>query len=151
MNYVGKWRFHSIGVINESDSLTYISAEEYLKSPMPYIDETDEDAVNDEIRERKQIISGCIEICEDGKLYILMPLPEGVTQEEVDAAVAAGEISLRSGMLCSGVIPWEERNGDLWFDSGIEGEVFGEKADTWVKATSEDGLFTYMTIRYEKE
>lgn len=39
MNYIGKWRFHSIGVINESGELIYLSAEEYLNSPMPYIDE----------------------------------------------------------------------------------------------------------------
>ena len=50
MNYIGKWRFHSIGVINESGELIYLSAEEYLNSPMPYIDETDEDAVADEMR-----------------------------------------------------------------------------------------------------
>ena len=34
MNYIGKWRFHSIGVINESGELIYLSAEEYLNSPM---------------------------------------------------------------------------------------------------------------------
>ena len=28
MNYIGKWLFHSIGVINESGNLTYMSAEE---------------------------------------------------------------------------------------------------------------------------
>ena len=54
MNYIGKWRFHSIGVINESGELIYLSAEEYLNSPMPYIDETDEDAVADEMRERAE-------------------------------------------------------------------------------------------------
>ena len=151
MNYIGKWRFHSIGIINESGNLTYMSAEEYLNSPMPYIDETDEDAAKDEIKERKQIIGACIEVCEDGKLYMLMPLPEEVSQEEVDAAVAAGEISLHNGMLCSGVISWEERNGKLWFDTGIEGEAYGETADTWACATDEEGFFTFMTTRYVKE
>ena len=41
MIYIGKWRFHSIGVINEAGNLTYMNAEEYINSPMPYIDETD--------------------------------------------------------------------------------------------------------------
>ena len=151
MNYIGKWRFHSIGVINESGELTYMGAEKYLNSPMPYIDESDEDAVKDEIKERKQIIGGCVEICENGKMYMLMQLPEDVSQEDVDAAVAVGEISLRNGMLCSGVVSWEERNGELWFDSGIEGEAFGEATDTWIKGIDESGLFTFMTMRYEKE
>lgn len=29
MSYIGKWGFHSIGVINEADNLTYMNAEEY--------------------------------------------------------------------------------------------------------------------------
>ena len=74
MNYIGKWRLHSIGVINESGELIYLSAEEYLNSPMPYIDETDEDAVADEMRERKQITSSLIEICDNGKLLMLIPM-----------------------------------------------------------------------------
>ena len=48
MNYIGIWRFHSVGVINESGNLTYLNADEYLNSPMPYIDETDEEAIFDE-------------------------------------------------------------------------------------------------------
>ena len=52
------------------------NAEEYLNSPMPYIDETDEDAVADEMRERKQITSSLIEICDNGKLLMLIPVPK---------------------------------------------------------------------------
>ena len=52
MNYIGIWRFHSVGVINESGNLTYLNADEYLNSPMPYIDETDEEAIMSEMRER---------------------------------------------------------------------------------------------------
>lgn len=47
-----------------------------------------------------------VKICEDGKLYLLSPLPEG--------------------------------------------EVFGEKADSWVKAIDEDGYFTFATTRFVK-
>ncbi len=151
MSYIGIWKFHSIGVINDGDELAYLNAEEYINSPMLYIDETDEEAVEDEIKERKQIIGACIEVCEDNKVYMLMPLPEGVSQEDVDAAVAEGQISLRNGMLCGGVMPWEERDGKLWLDTGIEGETFGEKADTWTCAIDDEGFFTFMTTRYIKE
>lgn len=151
MNYIGKWRFHSVGVINESGNLTYMNTEEYINSPMQYIDENDKDAVSEELRERRQMTGACIEVCEDGKLYMLLPIPEGVSQEEVDAAVAAGEVSLRNGMICENPMQWEERDGKLWFDTGIEGEVFGEKADTWVCAIDEEGFFAFMTTRYVKE
>lgn len=151
MSYIGKWLFHTVGVITDDGDLTYMTAQEYIDSPMIYIDESDAEAVADELKERKQLTSSCVEICEDGNLYMLIPLPEGVDQAEVDAAVAAGEISLRSGMLCTGAMAWEERNGELWFDTGIEGEVFGEKADSWARGVDDDGFFTFMTTRYAKE
>ena len=43
MDFIGKWKFHSIGVFSDNDELVYLTAEEYLASPMFYIDETDED------------------------------------------------------------------------------------------------------------
>ena len=149
MDFVGKWIFHSIGEFGE-DGIKYMNAEEYLASPMLYIDETDEEAVADELAERKKMIGTEIRVLEDGTLYMLMPLPEGVSKKEVDAAVKAGEITLYDGMMCERPMKWEERDGALWFDTGIEGEVFGEKADTWAKATDEEGLFNFMNIRFVK-
>ena len=87
---------------------------------------------------------------EDGKLYLLMPLPEGISREEVDKAVSAGVITLLDGMMADRPMAWEERNGELWYDTGIEGEVFGEKADSWVKAIDKDGYFTFATTRFVK-
>jgi len=143
MSYVGKWIFHSIGTITDADEMVYLSAEEYLKSPMPYIDETDEEAVADELRERKNMIGAQIEIREDGKLYMLMPLPEGVTKEEVDAAVAAGQISLRDGMMVGGVEAWEEREGALWYTTELS-------EDGWTKGSDGDGFVFFMTLRFVK-
>ena len=149
MNYIGKWIFHSIGEFGD-DGIKYMNAEEYLASPMLYIDETDEEAVADELSERKKMIGMEIRVLENGTLYMLMPLPEGVSREEVEEAVRAGEISLYDGMMCERPMKWEERDGALWFDTGIEGEVYGEAADTWVKATDEDGYFNFMTMRFVK-
>lgn len=149
MNYIGKWVFHSIGEMGD-DGIRYMNAKEYLASPMLYIDENDAEAVADELAERKKMIGTEIRVLADGTLYMLMPLPEGVSKEDVDAAVAAGEITLYDGMMCERPMKWEERDGALWFDTGIEGEVFGEKADTWAKATDNDGFFNFMTIRFVK-
>lgn len=150
MKYVGTWVFHSIGEMNDDGELVYLSAEEYLKSPMPYVDETDEEAVADELRERKKMVGMQVKVCEDGKLYMLMPLPEGVSQAEVDQAVSAGVITLVDGMMAERPMAWEDRDGELWFDTGIEGEVFGEAADSWAKAMDENGYFTFMTTRFVK-
>ena len=143
MSYVGKWVFHSIGIVNDSDEVVFLSAEEYLKAPMPYIDESDEEAVADELKERQQMIGGQIAVCEDGKLYMLMPLPEGVSKEEVDKAVKAGVIKLYDGMMTDDPKAWEERNGELWLEVGE-----GMSEDGWAKLSDDDGNLLFMTTRY---
>ena len=145
MSYVGKWVFHSIGMVNDSDEVEFLSAEEYLKAPMPYIDESDEEAVADELKERQQMIGGQIAVCEDGKLYMLMPLPEGVSKEEVDKAVKAGVIKLYDGMMTDDPKAWEERDGELWLEVGE-----GMSEDGWVKLSDDDGKLRFMTTRYIK-
>lgn len=151
MNYIGRWKLNSVFTIGEDGEPLYLSTEEYLNSPMPYIDETDEEAVADEMKERRAFVGTVIKVCEDGKLYMLVPLPEGVTKEQVDEAVASGEIKVMDGAMYDKPMTWEERDGELWFDTGIEGEVYGEKADTWVKPIDEDGFFNFMNYRFIKE
>ena len=143
MSYVGKWVFHSIGMVNDSDEVVFLSAEEYLKTPMPYIDESDEEAVADELKESRKMIGGQIAVCEDGKLYMLMPLPEGVSKEEVDKAVKAGVIKLYDGMMTDDPKAWEERDGELWLEVGE-----GMSEDGWVKLSDDDGNLLFMTTRY---
>lgn len=150
MNYIGTWVFHSIATINDKEEMVFLNAEEYMDSPMPYVDETDEEAVADELRERKRMVGTHLKVCEDGKLYMLSPLPKGVSQEEVDKAVAAGIITLVDGMMTDRPLVWEERDGALWYDTGIEGEAFGEKGDSWVKAIDEEGYFIFATTRFVK-
>ena len=145
MSYVGKWVFHSIGMVNDSDEVVFLSAEDYLKAPMPYIDESDEEAVADELKERRNMVGGQIAVCEDGKLYMLMPLPEGVSKEEVDKAVKAGVIKLYDGMITDDPKAWEERDGELWLEVGE-----GMSEDGWVKLSDDDGKLRFMTTRYTK-
>ena len=141
MSYVGRWAFHSIGTFNDACELVFLDAQAYLESPMPYIDETDEEAVADERKERRQMVGMQVAVCEDGKLYLLMPLPEGVSQAEVEKVVRAGRIQLFDGMMTDGPMTWEERDGKLWVDVG---------ADELVNASDGDGFLTIMTTRYVK-
>jgi len=145
MSYIGKWVFHSIGAINQNDELVFMNAEEYLKSPMPYIDESDPEAIADELKERKLTIGSKLAVCPDGKLYMLAPLPEGVTQDEVDAAVASGELQLYDGMLTDRPINWEERNGALWIEVGT-----GMSESGWEQLSDDNGFLVFMTTRFIK-
>jgi len=151
MNYTGKWIFHSVMTFDENDMPVYLNAEEYLSSPMPYIDETDDEEVANEMKERKKTIGTFIKICDDGKLYMLMPLPEDVSQDEIDKAVAAGVIKLVDGAMADEPMNWELRDGKFRLDTGIEGEICGEEADSWINPIDENGFFCFMNFRFIKE
>lgn len=152
MDFIGYWKFHSIGTFDDNNVLVYLSAEEYLNSDMPYIDTSDEEAVADEMKERKMCIGSKIKITEDGKVYMLAPLPEGVTDEQVDEAVKGGLINLMDGMICGDQAnTWELRDGEFWCDMGIEGEIMGEKVDSFIKPIDNDGFFNLMNMRFVKE
>ena len=57
MNYIGKWVFDSIGTQDDEKGMIYLNGDEYLASPMPYIDETDEEAVADEIDKKNALMA----------------------------------------------------------------------------------------------
>jgi len=142
MNYVGKWKFHSIGTFTD-DGMAYMNSEEFLASSMPYIDTSDEEAVASEMKERRAVIGAVIEITDDGKLYMLLPIPEDAPEDELKATVDSGELMLRDGMLTEQPIPYEIRDGELWVNMGM-----GED-DGFTKAS--DGEFVMIvSTRYTK-
>ena len=63
------------------------------------------------MRECKKIIDTFIKLREDGKLYMLMPLPEGIPSEEVNEAVSAGVIKLVDGAMADEPKNWELYDG----------------------------------------
>ena len=143
MSYVGKWKFHSIGTVDdETCERIWLKAEEYMNSPMSYVDETDEEAVADEMNERKKTVGTLLEVCEDGKLYVLMPLPDCVSQEEVEAAVKAGVIKVRDGMMTDEPCDWQERDGELWVNIG--------QSDEYMQFSGDGEFLTMVTTRYER-
>lgn len=143
MSYIGKWKFHSIGTVDdETYERVWLNGEEYMNSPMPYIDETDEESVADEMKERKKTVGMLLEVCEDGNLYVLMPLPEGVSKEEIEAAVEAGVIKVRDGMMTDDPFIWEERDGELWVKMG--------RTDDFMQFSGDDEFLTMVTTRFER-
>lgn len=144
MNYVGTWVFHSVGARDDDCNLIYLDADAYLNYPMPYVDEEDPEAVADEIKDRKNMIGSRLRVAEDGKIYQLMAIPEGASQADVDAAVAAGQFTLMDGMLCAGAVRWEQRGDDLWAE-------FGMSEDGWDKISDAEGFLNVLICRYVKQ
>ena len=67
--------------------------------------------------------------------------PEGVSQDEIDAAVAAGEIKVYDGMMTQDPFDWEDRDGELWVK--MDGDEF-------IRLSDENGFISIMTTRYTK-
>jgi hypothetical protein len=119
INLTGKWNIvESIQFNDEKGCMEWAKAEDIL-------------AKEDVDREIAMLIKSIVLFEEDGNLVFLTPLPEGVSQAEVDAAVAAGKIKLRDGMMLTQQNHWKVENGKNMADTGAEGEVLGEKVGPW--------------------
>ena len=71
-----------------------------------------------------------------------MPLPEGVSKEEVEAAVKAGVIEVRDGMMTDEPCVWLEREGELWVSMGM--------SDKFVQFSGDGEFLTMATTRFER-
>lgn len=127
INLIGKWNIvESMQFNDEKGCLDWAKIEDIL-------------AQEDVDREIAMLAKSIVLFEEDGNLVFLTPLPEGVSQEEIDEAVAAGEITLRDGMMITQQNHWKVENGKNMADTGVEGEVLGEKVGPWEELKEIDG------------
>ena len=140
INLTGKWNIvESIQFNDEKGCMEWAKAEDIL-------------AKEDVDREIAMLIKSIVLFEEDGNLVFLTPLPEGVSQAEVDAAVAAGKIKLRDGMMLTQQNHWKVENGKNMADTGAEGEVLGDKVGPWeeIKEVDENTI-ELMLYRWRKD
>ena len=89
------------------------------------------------------------EFAEDGMLNTLMFVPEEMRQEAAKQGVEVRE----DGYAAVESTVWKEENGKIYYDTKIEGEVLGEKADSFEEIpVTEDGclLYSYGMILLER-
>ena len=150
VSYVGKWVFHSITNITEDGEIQFLNAEELLN----YIPNGPTDAIIEEMKmNQKLVVGSVVEISKDGYAYLLTPIPEYVTKEELDEAIATGAVTLRDGMLViDKPVLWQDRDGELWIQVGMETLPDGEgQRPAWEKVEiTNDGLLIIAMIRYQK-
>lgn len=90
-------------------------------------------------RETAMLLNTVVIFQEGGTIDFLCPLPEGVSQAEIDAAIAAGKLKMKDGMMMMDQKHWKEEDGKIVTDTGAEGEVFGEKVGPWEELKVVDG------------
>ena len=89
------------------------------------------------------------EFAEDGVLNTLMFVPEDKRGE----AAKHGVVIREDGYAAVESTVWKEENGKFYYDTKIEGEVLGEKVDSFAEIpVTEDGclLYSYGMVLLER-
>lgn len=82
----------------------------------------------------------------DGTVCDLIRIPQGMPQDEIDKAVAAG-YELAGEFLVAGKHAWKEEDGKILYNTNITGEILGEELSPWAEIAEDvDGNITLMEI-----
>jgi hypothetical protein len=134
INLIGKWNIVEIIQFNEKEGcMDWVKAEDYL-------------AQDDLDREMAAMLKYQVLFEENGNFGFLMPIPEDLSQKEIDEALASGEFELKDGMILVDKHHWKVENGKNMADIGHEGEVMGEKVGPWEELKEVDAETIEMMI-----
>ena len=139
INLIGKWKVaEMIDLDEEKGTMVWAKVEDILAK-----DDLDKDT---------RFMANMVYVFgEDGTITMLTPLPEGVSQAEVDAAVKAGQLELRDGMMFMGEQHWKVEDGKNMTDTGLEGELLGEKVGPWEEVKEiDENTIQIMLYRLKK-
>jgi len=119
IDILGSWKVDKMLSFDGNFNQVWKDAAEIINDP-----ELDDDD--------KQMARAIANFGDDGVLKLMMPLPEGVSQEEIDEAVAAGEIEVEGDMMIAEKHPWKEEDGKILYDNreflGVDTEEIYRKA-----------------------
>ena len=149
MSFVGTYKIvqlHTPEVTEDGFNFVWATPEEYVAMADP----------NDpnEAAERAQMGSALLKVDEDGNCYTMIEIPEGIDQAEIDDALAHGARLVDDKyIIVDEGTPWEMRGDDFYTKSGVDGELFDEKTDPWVKSNVDENtiiLGNLIEIKYAR-
>ncbi|MBR3298389.1 MAG: hypothetical protein IKI64_04215 [Clostridia bacterium] len=137
MDIIGKWRVCAMRRMGEN-GLEWAPAETLLEEAKA---EQDKDSI--------MLLNALYVFEPDGRVITAMKLPEGVSREEIEQAVAAGQIELygEDRFTTGETQEWKLEDGKLMYDTGISGEVLGEPVSSWVEIEEVDGAIELPLMR----
>lgn len=139
MDLIGRWKIVEAIRFDENFKPEWASIEEIL--------------ADEELEpEDKIMYSSFMEFTEDGRVLNLSPIPEDLSQEEIDEVVENCEYELYEGYIKLAEYSWKTENGKYYFvDTHIKGEILGEEASSWVELNIVDGVMDITTLRIVKD
>lgn len=138
INLIGKWQIAEIMQFDEEKGMIWAKASDLF-------------AQEDMDEETLMLLKADVLFEENGDLVFLSPIPEGVSQEEIDEAVSAGEITLRDGKMVTEQKHWKVEDGKNMADTAPEGELHGEKVGPWEEVKElDDHTIEIMMFRLKR-
>lgn len=137
MSLIGRWKIVEAMRFNDNFEKEWVPVETIL---------ADEDLDSQD----KLLYSSIMEFKDDGSVINLSPIPEGVSQEDIDEAVKSGQIVLCDGYMVQENSRWKNENGKDYYDTGMQGEVLGEEVSSWIEVPVVDGKIEILTYRLSK-
>ena len=96
---------------------------------------------DEEYNSSLRMFNTVVEFTEDHKMIEWVTIPVGVTEEQIKAALDAGEIAaVKDGMFTGGEKEWKAVGGKYYYNTGEHRELFGEVLSPWDEIViGEDG------------
>jgi len=107
-----------------------------------------------ELDDTMTIFNAMIEFTDDHKVLEYSMIPPDVSKEEIDEAVASGEVKVVDGMICSDeeAKEWKYVKGDYYYNSGEKCVIMGEVQSPWKKLTPDsNGRIEFRMIILERK
>ena len=141
-----------VGVYEVAKTMAFLNDEYALFSREEVVADLDKKKAAGEIDDEEyadslQGFEAVIEFTDDHRVVEWLKMPAGVSEEEIKAAVEAGEImAAKDGFFATGAKEWKALNGKYYYNSGEERELFGEKQSPWDELkTDEEGLLDFAS------
>lgn len=149
MNIVGTWKVTHVQGLDEADNAVLLNKEEYraflIKSGYP----------EERMKERMIAFGQKIVFTEDNFVETMLPIPEEVSQEEIEKIVAEGGAKVVDGMMVlsasdpEDAIQWKEENGKFFVMAEFNFET-NEMDWSEIDVVDENTL-NYMLFRIVRE
>lgn len=102
---------------------------------------------DEEAAERLRPFKTGVEFTPDHRVLTWSPIPAGIPEDAVKAALEAGEIAAaKDGFFCGKALEWKAVGGKYYYNTGAHREIFDEVQSPWDELTlNGDGLLPFSS------
>lgn len=130
---LGLWKMKKVVTFDDNFNMKYITMEEMLEK--------------DDDKDAKIIAISVWDFTPDGNIEMKIPIDK--TEYTVEQLEAEGMKVIDGYIISDDGKHWKEKDGEVYADTGMKGEVLGEKVDGWEKLElDEEGLLPMMGGMY---